>query len=81
MKNPTQALKFTVERYDIKPVGTETVDGYECEKKLISGQGQDLVTAWESKQLGFPVKIINHLSKDMFMELKNIQEVSAQTDR
>jgi len=78
MNNPIQALRFTAERYSIQPVGSETVDGYDCEKKHVSGQGQDLVTSWESKKLGFPIKIINHLSNDMFVELKNIQEDSVQ---
>ena len=74
MNNPFQAFRYSKERYESKAMGKETINGYVCQKTLLSAQGQDLMTAWMSTKLGFLVKIVNHGKKGMFFELKNIKE-------
>ncbi|OYD17477.1 hypothetical protein CH333_00880 [candidate division WOR-3 bacterium JGI_Cruoil_03_44_89] len=76
MNDPFQSLKYTVSIGESKPLGTETVNGYECSKYVISMQGQDVMTRWVSQKLEFPIKIVNHVKQNKFMELTNIQEGS-----
>ena len=72
--NPFQAFKHTADRYKFKSLGNENINGYMCKKQLINTQGRDLMTAWWSEKLYFYVKIVNHLSKGMFTELRNIEQ-------
>ncbi len=74
MNNPFQAFWYSKKHFESKDAGTETLNGYECRKTVLSSQGQDLMTAWMSTKLGFLVKIVNHGTKNMFVELKNIKE-------
>lgn len=74
MKDPFQGLKYTASTGDSKHLGTETVNGYECDKYLISMNQQDVMTQWVSQKLKFPIKIVMHVSKHTFVELQNIQE-------
>lgn len=53
-------------------IGKETINGYECEKYSVMRDGQEIMTYWQSTELGFPIKVINTLAGDMTMELKNI---------
>ncbi|MFH1079863.1 MAG: DUF4412 domain-containing protein [Pseudomonadota bacterium] len=61
------------EYYDMKLVGTETVNGYVCDKyNLIpKKQGLEKATTWISKKLGYPIKTV---STNHSMELTNIKE-------
>ena len=54
-------------------VGTETIQGYECEKYVVTSEGQNIMTYWQSPDLGFPIKVVNELVGST-MELTNIQE-------
>ncbi len=74
MKDPFQGLKYTASTGDSKHLGTETVNGYECDKYLISMNQQDVLTQWVSQKLKFPIKIVMHVSKNTFVDLQNIQE-------
>lgn len=61
------------EYYDIKPAGTETINGYLCDKyNLIpKKQGVEKATTWISRKLGYPIKTV---SARHSMELTNIRE-------
>lgn len=74
MHDPFQSVKSAMARYDDTNLGTETVNGYLCDKVLISSGGRNLMTQWVSQKLKFPVKIVTHTEQDTFVELKNIQE-------
>lgn len=74
MNDLFQGLKYTASTGDSKHLGTETVNGYECDKYLISMNNQDVLTQWVSQKLKFPIKIVMHVSKNTFVELQNIQE-------
>jgi OOP family OmpA-OmpF porin len=74
MNDPFQGSKYTASTGDSKHLGTETVNGYQCDKYLVSMNGQDVMTQWVSQKLGFPIKIVMDVSKGTFVELRNIQE-------
>lgn len=68
----------TVEKMaDKKVLGTETIDGYECEKILYTYKDKSLgqTTMWIAKKLSLPIKMI-HVGQGMetVTEYKNIQE-------
>ncbi len=73
MNDPIQAFREASKRYAVAKEGTETVAGYVCEKLVLSGQGQKLMTEWVARDLGFPVKIVTHGKEPWTMELKNIK--------
>ncbi len=74
MNDPFQSLKYAASTGDSKHLGTEMVNGYQCDKYLISMNGQEVMTQWVPQKLKFPIKIVMHASKDKSMELQNIQE-------
>lgn len=61
------------EHYEMKRVGTETINGYLCDKyNLIpKKQGLEKATTWISRKLGYPIKTA---SASHSMELINIRE-------
>lgn len=59
-------------------VGTETINGYPCEKTVTQGKGLK-ITAWISKKLGHPIKTETIMSAEgttmtVRQEYKNIKE-------
>ncbi|MDH4158388.1 MAG: DUF4412 domain-containing protein, partial [candidate division Zixibacteria bacterium] len=71
-----QGLKYSIASGETRAGGSETVSGYECDKSTVSMQGQDIMTQWVAGKLQFPLKIVNLVEKDMFVELSNIQETA-----
>lgn len=59
--------------YEMKHVGSETVNGYACDKyELIPKQaGLERSTTWIAKKLGYPIRTVG---KGFSMDLKNIKE-------
>lgn len=64
----------------IKLVGTEKVNGYNCDKYLITFENKQMgiMTQWFAKKLNYPIKIINKstMMGDVVSELKDIRRVS-----
>jgi len=73
--DPYQSLKVTIETPDIdkNDLGSETVNGIECDKSVLLWGGTEFYTYCMSKKYDFPIKIIRGKS-DMVVELKNIKE-------
>ena len=69
-----QSIDNMRETYDAALVGTETINGYECEKYVVSYEGEEMLTYWQSSQLGYPLKVVNTMTNGMTMELTNIVE-------
>ncbi len=69
-----QSIDNMKETYDAALVGTETINGYECEKYVVSYEGEEMLTYWQSSQLGYPLKVVNAVANGMTMELTNIVE-------
>jgi outer membrane lipoprotein-sorting protein len=58
-------------------LGTETINGYECDKYLYTppGNTSHTTTKWVSKKLGFPIKVIFPSPRgEMTIEYLNIKE-------
>ena len=75
MNDPFQALKVTIETPGIekKALGSETVNGIECDKSVLLWGGSEFYTYCISQKYDFPVKIIRGDS-EMVAELKNVKE-------
>lgn len=72
-----QTDEMLAEIADKKRVGTEKVNGHECDKYEIIYHDRSLgkMTQWFSKKLNYPIKIIyNGPQGDMVIEYKNIKE-------
>lgn len=69
-----QSIDNMKETYDAALVGTETISDYECEKYVVSYEGEEMLTYWQSSQLGYPIKVVNSMVNGMTMELTNIVE-------
>jgi hypothetical protein len=77
MNDPFQSVKFMVSPAFgavSKHIGTETVNGYLCDKYVISKEGTELITQWVSQKLKFPVKVSRPAGQDTSVELNNIKE-------
>lgn len=78
--NPFEAARYSLEKYKSKEKGSETLEGYECQKTEIygeeNGEEKKLMTVWSSEKLILPVKIIQHLDSYREVKLKNIKEES-----
>lgn len=74
MKDPFQGIKYSASIGESKHVGTETVNGYKCDKYVISINDQNAMTQWVSQKLEFPVRIIMDVSETNSVELQNIKE-------
>jgi hypothetical protein len=73
MVDQLQGLKLLQQIAQLQPEGSEEVAGYECERSVIIMQGQPIVTQYVAVELGFPIKIVNHISQEIFFELSNIK--------
>ncbi|RLB08341.1 MAG: hypothetical protein DRG59_05305 [Deltaproteobacteria bacterium] len=73
MNNPFESIRYTETRIKPKKTGTETINGYECDKYIFVDNGTKLITEWVSTSLGFPIKMINHSSNNS-VEIKSIKE-------
>ena len=75
MNDPFQSLKVTINTPGIEhnSLGTETVNGIECDKSTLLWGGTEFYTYYMSRKYDFPIKIILGQS-EMVTELKNIKE-------
>ncbi|MCW8803555.1 MAG: DUF4412 domain-containing protein [Ignavibacteriaceae bacterium] len=69
-----QSLEVQKENYETKLLGTETVNGYECEKYEVMIDGSPVSTYWQSSEIEYPIKVISGKDQSMVMELKNIEK-------
>jgi len=76
MNDPFQGLKYSMTLGETRADGTETIEGYECDKSALFADDQKAMTQWFSRKLNFPIKIVMHGATEKMIELKNIQEVA-----
>jgi hypothetical protein len=69
-----QSIEKQKEQYETNLVGTETVNGYECEKYEVMIDGSVVSTFWQSPDVEYPIKVVSGADGKMVMELKNIEE-------
>jgi len=74
MSDPFQGLTFLAASAQERNIGTDTIDDYECQKRVLSMQGQDVMTYWYATRLDFPIKIENIVSPGTFAYIDYISE-------
>lgn len=72
--NPFESYKTLIEKHSSRKKGSETVNGYECKKVEIYEGDKNLMTAWVSNKLDWPLKIKTEVEPSREVELKNIEE-------
>lgn len=75
MNDPFQVVVYMETNAQKHLTGTESINGYECEKYVFRMQDLDVMTAWVSTKLQFPIKI-DQPSNQRSMLLNNIKEGS-----
>ena len=76
MNNPIQGYLYTATMGEEKTGGVETINGYECDKSVISMGDTDVMSRWVARSLDFPIRIVGHGPPDRVFELINIVEGS-----
>lgn len=69
-----QSIEKQKEQYETNLVGSETINGYECEIYEVVIDGNVVSKYWQSSDIEYPIKVISGANNDMIMELKNIVE-------
>ncbi len=72
--DPVQSYISMKKDYTEKNAGKENVEGFTCNKKEIYADNDKIITAWFAESLNFPVKMVNHLYENTYMNLKDIQK-------
>lgn len=80
MSDPFQGLTFLSASAQEKDLGEETFNDYACQKRMLSAQGQDVMTYWYATRLDFPIKIVNLVSPGVFAEISYISEGPIETN-
>ncbi len=75
--DPLKLYEYQVDQGGVeKVIGNEEINGYDCIKKELYGENNQLLyTMWYSEEYKFPVKIISHIDAagTTSMELKDIE--------
>jgi hypothetical protein len=74
MNNPIQGYLYTATMGKEKTGGVETINGYECDKSVITMADTDVMSQWVARSLDFPIRIVGHGSPERVFELTNIVE-------
>ena len=72
-EDPFQAAELTAKSYQLKIEGREALQGQDCERQLVYGQGGGILRRWMAPELGFPVKIEFLLQDDWYTVLQHIK--------
>lgn len=76
MNDPIQGYLLTAAMGEEKTAGVETINGYECDKSVITMADTDVMSRWVARSLDFPIRIVGHVSPERVFELTNIVEGS-----
>jgi hypothetical protein len=71
--DPAQSLNHYLQDGGELVEDNESLDGYECIRKTIIKDGKTIYTQWFSVTLNFPIRIVDNLSSNKGMYLKNIR--------
>lgn len=73
--DPFLAVDFLKQRGELSVGKTEKLNGFECRLETLSLNDKPLLTQWVAIELGFPIKIKNHLAVSKTIELEAIKQV------
>lgn len=71
--DPIQSVLTTINSFTEKKMGSEKITGFTCNKSELYMGDKKTYTLWFSEELNFPLKIVNNLGKDTYMELTGIE--------
>jgi len=80
MNDPFQSVRFTASKGSSRKVGTEIINGFECDKFIISRDNNDLLAEWIAIKLKFPIKIELLIAEDKYMTLEDIKMTHVNDD-
>lgn len=73
MNDPVQSLEAVKEAGEVVSTASVQYEGYDCTKEDIHMNNEPAFTSWFSPGLNFPLKIVNHLADETYMEVSGIQ--------
>jgi hypothetical protein len=74
MNNPFQSYQYTLAQGEEVSMGSETLQGYECEVYQIIISDTPIMSKWQAKNLDFPIKIVQHGEPERTIEITDIEE-------
>ncbi len=74
--DPIQGQRYLHGIGEVRDYGVKNVAGYECSLYVVSINRQPMVTEYYSPELGFILKTENHISRDLFLRIDNIEQVT-----
>jgi hypothetical protein len=72
MSDPLQGFLYAAANGELNAVAAETVNGYECDKSVVTMGDTEVMSRWVARSLDFPIKIVAHGPPDKVFELTNI---------
>lgn len=72
-KDPFLAVDFLKLRGQVTTGEPEKLNGFTCRTETLSLNDQPLLTQWIADELGFPIRIENHLTASKYIELRDIE--------
>lgn len=72
--NPIEVFRLVSKFYTMESGGQETVNGLNCRKTAYLSGERPLMTAWFSKDISIPVKVVNDRFPEMNFELQHIRQ-------
>lgn len=72
-KDPFLAVDYLKLRGEVAVGKQEELNGFACQKEILSLEGKPLLTQWIAEELGFPIRIENHLTVSKYIELRDIE--------
>ena len=72
--DPVQSYLWFKKNGEEKSSGTESINGIKCHKAELFMNDQKIFTAWFSGELNFPLRIVNEMADNTYIELRNIKD-------
>jgi len=74
INDPFQSYNYSKGFGEEEFVGTEMMNGYECDVYKIAMGESPVMTKWHAKSLNFPIKIVGHGQEERIIQLNQIEE-------
>lgn len=74
INDPFQSYQYTLGYGDEEFMGTEMVQGYECDAYRITMGDTPVMAKWQAKSLDFPIKIVVYGQQERIVEITDIEE-------
>lgn len=72
-RDPFLAVDFLKSKGQVTAGEPENLNGFTCRTETLSLNDQPLLTQWIADELGFPIRIENHLAASKYIELRDIE--------